>query len=110
MSLLQATSALLGSLDVERRFWPALDAPFKKLLEELPRDKSGFDDDQEYGVIQLRLWSATVREAARDAFEGTASGLAPNLRSHKAIAKAEAAFYRGLKSALGGYEPAREEL
>jgi CRISPR system Cascade subunit CasA len=92
--------ALIITLAGERSFWPAVDSHFKRLIVSLPLDKSGLNDSSEYGDRELPRWADRVREAALQSFARARDALAPNQRSHKAIAKAEAVFYSKLKADL----------
>ncbi len=73
-----------ATLDGESRYWATLDLVFKKLLEELPKDKTESAFGITYGNTKLPEWTKTLQKAARDAFtESIAS-----IRNYEARAKA----------------------
>jgi CRISPR type I-E-associated protein CasA/Cse1 len=96
---------LIESLGVERSFWPGLEPHFRHLLTTLPQDATGNDNESGYGDREIPKWRQSVWRAATEAFDRARDTLAPNLRSHKAIAKAEVAFYSKRKAAFGTLEP-----
>jgi CRISPR system Cascade subunit CasA len=84
-----------------RAFWPHLETPFKRLLEDLPDDTSTDENGSAvYGAQRLPEWAATVRRAAQQAFDMTSAAVGESARALKARAKAESVFRRRLNSIL----------
>jgi len=98
-----AVRQLAQGLAPERRYWPALEVPFRKLLLDLPADRSEEDGLVTYGENRLREWAETLGRAARTAFSQTASGLDGSPRTLKAVAVAEGQFHRQLGATLKHY-------
>lgn len=94
--------ALAGTLGLERRFWPRLDAAFAGFLTRLPADRAHDEraDAVVFGTRELPAWRAVVEEAARRAFDEGTGGLARSARSLRAVTEARRAFGGGLAAAL----------
>jgi CRISPR system Cascade subunit CasA len=92
--------AVVRRLGPERQYWPRLEAPFRRLLEELPGDAVQEADGLTYGGRTLPAWRETLRRAATKSFEAIALGLEPTPRARKAVAIAEGEFKRRLGGIL----------
>ncbi len=79
--------ALHESLQPEARFWPALEAPFYKLLDDLARAHESFDESR---INQVKTeWRTTVHRTAQRAFRKTVASFAQDARTLRALALAE---------------------
>lgn len=84
-----------------RLYWPRLEAPFRRLLVELPDDREDSDDGVIiYGNRKMPEWTRTVYQAASDTFEEVAAGLERSVRSLKAVARVEGFFRSWLHKEL----------
>jgi CRISPR system Cascade subunit CasA len=91
-------------LSSEAFYWAQLEAPFRRLLTDLPNDLS--EDDEggiEHGRIQMPAWARTLREVANEAFRIVTRSLDGTSRSLKAVAVAERSFQAKLHEVLGSY-------
>ena len=95
---------LVRSIGIEARFWPLLETPFARFLAALPADRrddpEGDEGDLIFGETTLPEWAATVRAAARQAFDEGTAGLDRSARSLKAVAKARSYFEYRLAEAM----------
>jgi CRISPR system Cascade subunit CasA len=100
----KAVRPLARSLGIEARFWPLLETPFSGFLTALPADRradpEGEEGDLVFGETTLPAWAATVRRAARQAFEEGTAGLDRSARSLKAVALARRHFEYRLAEAM----------
>jgi CRISPR system Cascade subunit CasA len=100
----KAVRPLARSLGIEARFWPLLETPFAQFLTALPADRrvdpEGDEGDLIFGETTLPAWAATVRRAARRAFEEGTAGLDRSARSLKAVALARRHFEYRLAEAM----------
>ena len=76
----------VNHLAAERAYWSRLEEPFKRLIEDLPRD---VDDDGDFGGEQLPKWQDTLRFAVWQAFNEATRGLEHSPRTLKAMVMAE---------------------
>jgi len=83
------------------RYWPRLEAPFRRLLVDLPSDTAlDNDGEQVYGRTALPTWLGVVRRAAWQAFGETTNSLDTSARGLKAVARAEREFERRLNGII----------
>jgi hypothetical protein len=76
-----------------RLYWPRLEAPFRRLLVELPDDQEDSGDGVIiYGNRKMPEWTQTVYQAAFVTFREVAAGLERSVRSLKAVAQVEGPF------------------
>ncbi|MBA3416704.1 MAG: hypothetical protein H0U10_15905, partial [Chloroflexia bacterium] len=91
-------------------YWPRLEAPFRRLLTELPGDRAPDPDgdvgDWLYGGEQLPQWEAAVREAARTAFRSAVRRAGTSPRALMGAAQAEDRFNAGLARLLRQFQTA----
>lgn len=92
--------AMAVRLSPGRLYWSRLDVPFKKLLVDLPDDRS---DEGVYGGQRLPEWARLLRRTAMIAFAQSVDGLDISPRTIKAVATAEGELRRGLSETLKGY-------
>jgi CRISPR system Cascade subunit CasA len=91
-------------LSSEAFYWSQLEAPFRRLLTDLPNDLSEDDEREiEYGRKQMPAWAHTLREVANEAFSVATRSLDGTSRSLKAVAVAERSFQVKLHGVLGSY-------
>ena len=82
-------------------YWSQLEAPFKRLLIDLPSDRRTDEhDDVYYGEKELPRWARTLHDAATSAFTIVTRSLDTSSRSLKAVAAVEPQFRAGLRAAL----------
>jgi len=101
----------LKSWAPDRLYFSQLEAPFRRLLVELPEDRDTDEDGNiEYGRNQLPQWGQVLRQAAIDAFNTIATGLGGSPRALKAVALVESRFKAALagKISEGGEHEAEE--
>jgi CRISPR system Cascade subunit CasA len=92
---------LINHWQVDSIYWSQLEAPFSKLLIELPTDKSESDDvDREYGTRVMPEWNAHLNRTARAAFLVATNGVDGSSRGLKALAKAESMFAANVRKLL----------
>lgn len=95
---------LTDSIDVASIYWSRLEAPFKKLLTDLPNDKSKDDEGEtSYGKHALTVWARVLEKTAKDAFHIATRSLDGSSRPLKAVAVAERGFRGKLREALKSY-------
>jgi len=96
--------SLASSIAIERRYWPALEAPFSQLLVRLAGDRT-IDADHEpiYGRNALPQWAETIRRAAARALDETLLDLNTSGRSFKAAARGRREFYLRFGRAIAPY-------
>jgi len=76
-----------------RLFFSQLEAPFRRLLVELPEDLQEDEEGEiEYGSRNIPTWSLMLRHAARGALETIAADLGGSPRALKAVAQVEGHF------------------
>lgn len=95
-----AAADLAGSFGAERAYWSRLDAPFRRLLVDLERDRDAdpdYPEDVTYGATALPRWAETVSDAARRSLREVTRSLAGSARTLKAAARAEGYFERELR-------------
>jgi len=107
----KAVKNLLNSWAPKRLYFSQLEAPFRRLLVELPKDQA--DDGEggiDYGGKELPIWKKVLQEAARGAFDTIATGLGGSPRALKAVAQVEGRFQAALagKISEGGEHEAKE--
>jgi CRISPR system Cascade subunit CasA len=91
-------------LSSEAFYWSQLEAPFRRLLTDLPNDLSeDADGEIDYGRKQMPAWAHTLREIANEAFRIATRSLDGTSRSLKAVAVAELSFQTKLRGVLGSY-------
>ena len=78
--------SLSDHLGAARAYWSHLEAPFKRLLVDLPDDK---DEEGEYGGVQIGRWKSTLRDALWRSFRESTRGMERSTRNLKAVALAE---------------------
>jgi hypothetical protein len=84
-----------------RLYWSRLEAPFRRLLVELPEDRQEDEDGEPvYGTQCLPEWRRLVADVARESFQEVAAGLERSVRSLKAVARVEGSFLARLKQEL----------
>jgi hypothetical protein len=93
--------SLAAHLDAGRAYWSALEAPFKRLMLDLPNDTQP-GGQQGYGAVTLPAWQQRIRRAARAALLSATSGFNGSGRTLKAAATAERALDYRLMALLGG--------
>ena len=98
-------SALADSLAVERSYWPALDAPFRKLMVELAES---YPSDG--GIAAEETWAMNIRTAATNAFELAAGALENGSRGYRAAAIQRPRFRAALAAALRPLMPPVQEV
>ena len=92
---------LLDHAAAEHFYWPSLEAPFHRLLANLPADAT--DDGAGgtyYGQRELPAWNSTLRRQARRAFDRALASLDGSPRALKAAAKGRLSLNHGLKEVL----------
>lgn len=109
---LQNVRNLLKIWAPERLYFAQLEAPFRKLLVEMPEDRHEDEDgDLEYGRRTLPQWGRVLKDAALKSFEIVTAELGASPRALKAVAQVEDRFWRVLnaeirKLSVGGeHEP-----
>ncbi|MCL6622968.1 MAG: hypothetical protein K6T55_12840, partial [Syntrophobacterales bacterium] len=102
----QEVNRLLQSWAPGRLYWPRLEAPFRRLLVELPDDREEAEEGEPvYGRRWVPEWRRLVTDAARESFQEVAAGLENSLRSLKAVARIQGSFQaRIIKELLTGGE------
>lgn len=93
--------ALLESLAPERAYWPRLDLPFRRFMVDLARSFA-----QDVGRSAERTLAASIREAARFAFDQAAAAVATSGRGQRAAAIAMPWFLVNLGEALESLQTA----
>lgn len=94
----------------ERAYWSRLETPFKRLLVDLPEDRTtDHYGSTVYGRERLPEWAETIRRAAKEAFRVSSAAVGESARSLKARAKAETKFSKRLNSILKFYSESLEE-
>lgn len=93
-------AALVGSLDLDERYWSRLEAPFRNFIVALPTEGRG----------ALEAWVSRVEETARAAFEETMRSFDTSARALKAEAQASGRFRRALADALAPYRDTVRQL
>ena len=76
----------VSHLGAERAYWPRLEEPFKRFMEDLARDRNEYG---EYGDEQLPAWKTTLLATVRAAFNEATRGMERSPRTMKAQAIAE---------------------
>lgn len=98
--------ALVESLGMERRFWPQLEMPFRKLVIDLPDDHV-LDPENPgfviYGSTCLPAWADEVRRIAFQVFDDAIWALGGDGRTLSAVAPASQNFRRSLNGARKRY-------
>lgn len=82
-------TSLLQAWAPERLYFSKLEIPFRRLLLELPDDKT---DGGDYGINQLPHWTRLLYQTALHTFNSVAAGLGESARSIQAIAKVKDRF------------------
>jgi CRISPR system Cascade subunit CasA len=100
---------LANHWQVDSIYWSQLEAPFSKLLIELPADESESDEeDRQYGQRVMPEWTSWLERAAKSAFLVAANGVDGSSRGLKALAKAESSFAANVKKlAVGDCQESR---
>lgn len=84
-----------------RLYWSRLEAPFRRLLVELPDDREEDEDGEPvYGTQRLPEWRCLVANAALESFQEVAAGLERSVRTLKAVARVEGPFRARLNKEL----------
>jgi CRISPR system Cascade subunit CasA len=107
----QAVKNLLKSWAPERFYFSQLEAPFRRLLLDLPEDRGKDKDGEiEYGCRTMPIWGRVLKQAAQEAFGTIADGLSGSGRALKAVAQVEGRFKAALagKISEGGEHEAEE--
>lgn len=84
----------------DRLFWSGLEAPFRRLLVDLPADQENIDEEVVYGHNSLPRWRDVVRRRAQAAFDQTAAKLRFSGRGLRAVAQVENSFQAQLYQQL----------
>ena len=92
---------LSDHLGAGRAYWSQLEAPFKRLLVELPDDK---DEESEYGGVQIGKWKSTLHHALWKAFRESTRGMERSTRNLKAVALAERSLTAITREHLAAHE------
>lgn len=91
-------------LQTESFYWSQLEAPFKKLLTDLPNDHvTDEDEGTVYGQRVLAEWALVLERTAKDAFHIATRSLDGSSRALKAVAIAQNSFNRKLRETLKPY-------
>jgi CRISPR system Cascade subunit CasA len=95
---------MTAHLQTESFYWSQLEAPFKKLLADLPADQT-LDDEGEtvYGARALAEWARALERTAKEAFHVATRSLDGSSRALKAVAVAQNSFNYKLRNALSTY-------
>ena len=93
--------SLSDHLGAARVYWSQLEAPFKRLLVELPDDK---DEEGEYGGVLFGKWKSTLRDALWRAFRESTRGMERSTRNLKAAALAERSLAAITRKHLAAHE------
>jgi CRISPR system Cascade subunit CasA len=78
-------AALAGSLGLATRFWPALEAPFRQAMRDLP-------DVAEFGPV-AEGWQKAVEQAASQAFAAVRDGLLYSEAPFEVLTRIDHAFH-----------------
>ena len=80
-------------------YWSSLNAPFKKLLQDLATDESYDDHDgfMRFGEVELPKWAKFVERQANKALQHAINGLGGTARELKAASFAEKEFNNQMK-------------
>ncbi|MCX5887977.1 MAG: type I-E CRISPR-associated protein Cse1/CasA [Deltaproteobacteria bacterium] len=110
----QAVDNLLKTWAPDRLYFSQLEAPFRRLLVELPNDRQKDEDgDLEYGGKELPQWGQVLQRAASKSFETISAGLGGSPRALKAVAQVEdrfrAALYQEIRKLSPGGKHEAEE-
>lgn len=97
-----AVRACRDGLAPARAYWSKLEAPFRRLLVELPDDEQSIDGGVVYGRRTLPAWTDLVRSTTWRAFHEATTGLGGSARSLKALAAGERRLAFRLREELGG--------
>jgi CRISPR system Cascade subunit CasA len=84
------TQMVFDQLNVEQRYWPRLEMPFREFVRDLPGDTEGAMD----------AWTTTLQNTARRAFEEAAAGVDDPLRGLKAATLGRGTLEYGLAKVL----------
>jgi CRISPR system Cascade subunit CasA len=106
-----AVKNLLKTWAPDRFYFSQLEAPFRRLLVELPDDRQEDEDgDLDYGYRTIPAWGQVLQQAALDAFNTIAAGLGESPRTLKAVARVEDRFKASLagKISEGGKHESEE--
>ena len=90
---------LARSFGVERRYWPALDAPFLEFMDQLAKGAPNSRGDY------FGQWRKLVRDKAREAFTAVARDFDLTARQLRAVAIAERSLFDRLRQGLQEGEP-----
>lgn len=97
-------TAVTEHLASEPIYWSQLEAPFKKLLTDLPNDQTRNDEDEiVYGERTLAEWARVLKRTAEEAFQIATRSLDGSSRALKAVAIAQNSFRGKLREALKAY-------
>lgn len=92
---------LTRHLNTRAFYWSQLEAPFKKLLTDLPNDHLTNDDEETiYGQQVLAEWARVLERTAKDAFHIATRSLDGSSRALKAVAIAQNSFNHKLREVL----------
>lgn len=97
--------AWIEATGAARRYWAALDLPFRRHLVALAGAEAAGPDA---AAAERAAWCRVVRDAARDAFEGTAGALDQTARLLRAAVVGRRALYARLAALCPDTAPAQE--
>lgn len=84
-------------------YWAQLETPFRKLLVDLPDDRSISDGEDEYGHRVIPAWVTILDQTAQTTFQKAALSLDGSSRGLKALAIAEQSFTAKLNQLANGF-------
>jgi CRISPR system Cascade subunit CasA len=97
-------NALTERLAPARAFWPRLEVPFKRFLEDLAEDIEHNEQGVSvYGNRVIPEWAEILNHTARDAFRETVAQLGQDARALKAVAVVQPIFRGKLSTELKPY-------
>lgn len=96
---------LSETLNWERPYWAALDAPFRRLMVDFP---AAWDRGEQ--ATPLREWAEGIRLAASNAFEAAVRSIETSGRGLRAAARARGQFGARLNSTLISLAPTTKEV
>jgi CRISPR system Cascade subunit CasA len=95
---------MAAHLQTESFYWSQLETHFKRLLTDLPNDRSRDEDGETvYGDRVLADWARVLRSTASEAFHIATRSLDGSSRALKAVAIAQGSFNKKLHETLGSY-------
>jgi CRISPR system Cascade subunit CasA len=95
---------MAAHLQTESFYWSQLETHFKRLLTDLPNDRSRDEDGETvYGNRVLADWSRVLRSTANEAFHIATRSLDGSSRALKAVAIAQGSFNKKIHETLGSY-------